>query len=107
MGCGGQLGEVEIVQSENRNAKQINSGTTGRNLTPGIAALLSVLLVGLGQILMGQQAKGVTMLVVACLLGFVTFGVAAVVVWPVSAVDAYRIAKKLESGQAVGEWEFF
>lgn len=56
---------------------------------------------------MGQVAKGIVMLVVAILLNVATGCVAVVVTFPVSIIDAYLIAKKLQRGRKVGEWEFF
>ncbi|MGO8748919.1 MAG: hypothetical protein ACLQNE_23385 [Thermoguttaceae bacterium] len=72
-----------------------------------MACLLSLVIVGLGQMLLGQTIKGVVMLIAAMVLGVLTVGLAIVVVWPVSAIDAYMIAKKLREGKSVGEWEFF
>lgn len=74
---------------------------------PGLMAVLSVLLVGLGQMVMGQVGKGLVMLLAALVIGAITFGVGAIAVWAVSGIDAYLIAQKLERGQAVGKWEFF
>ncbi len=80
---------------------------TGKTLEPVLACLLSLVIVGLGQMLLGQTIKGVVMLIAAMVLGVLTVGLAIVVVWPVSAIDAYMIAKKLREGKSVGEWEFF
>jgi TM2 domain-containing membrane protein YozV len=76
-------------------------------MEPALAALLSFLLVGLGQMVLGQTIKGVVMLIVALVLGALTGCVACLVTFPVSAIDAYLIAKKLKEGKSVGEWEFF
>ncbi len=73
--------------------------------------VLSMLLTGLGQIIMGQSAKGFCMMLAAIFLGIpliiLTFGVAIPLIWAVSAVDAYKIATKLKQGSPVGAWEFF
>jgi TM2 domain-containing membrane protein YozV len=76
-------------------------------MEPVLAGLLSFLLCGLGQMILGQVLKGVVMLVVAMMLGAVTGCIACLVTWPVSAIDAYLIAQKLKQGKSVGEWEFF
>jgi len=76
-------------------------------MEPGIACLLSILIVGLGQIILGQTMKGVVMLLAAFVLGAATLGAVWVVTVPVSAADAYQIARKLKEGKSVGEWEFF
>jgi TM2 domain-containing membrane protein YozV len=74
---------------------------------PILMAILSFLIVGLGQIILGQVAKGITMLVCAFIIGFITFGVGALILWVISAVDAYMIADKKQKGRYVGDWEFF
>jgi TM2 domain-containing membrane protein YozV len=74
---------------------------------PAIMALCSFLIVGLGQMLLGQVAKGLMMLLGAIIIGIATLGVGAIAVWVISAVDAYQIANKLKNGKPVGEWEFF
>lgn len=77
---------------------------------PTVMCLLSVLLVGLGQILLGQTAKGIVLLVGTMAFVFVTCGYGILLVpfvWLVSGLDAYKIAKKLQDGNTVGAWEFF
>ena len=63
------------------------------------ALILSCLIAGLGQIYFGQTLKGLVILAVTCLTGPIG--------WVIGMIDAYLIGKKLESNQAVGEWEFF
>ncbi len=74
---------------------------------PALMCILSILLVGLGQFLLGQRAKGVMMLVGALVLGLFSLGVLYLVIWALSGYDAYRIAAKLKDGAPVGHWEFF
>jgi hypothetical protein len=62
---------------------------------------------GLGQILMGQVAKGAVVGVIALLIMFITNGMAALVLLPIAALDAYLVADKLRDGRTVGPWEFF
>jgi hypothetical protein len=85
----------------NSSGKQIHP--TGKTMDPVLAALLSFLIVGLGQIVLGQTIKGIVMLVVVIF----TFGFGMLLIWPVAIIDAYLIAQKLRRGQSVGEWEFF
>jgi hypothetical protein len=66
-----------------------------------------MLLVGLGQMSVGQVRKGVAVLVGGTILSIVTLGIAALVIMPVAAIDAYRIADKLRRGEPVRAWEFF
>jgi hypothetical protein len=71
-------------------------------------ALLSLLCIaGLGQIVLGQTIKGVMILIGTLLVALATFGVGLVVIYPLSALDAYLIAGKLKNGSSVGEWECF
>jgi hypothetical protein len=67
-----------------------------------LAALLSFLLPGVGQLYAGQTKKGAVLLLVAVgtcfgggLLNFV------------AALDAFLIAQRKERGEAVGDWQFF
>jgi TM2 domain-containing membrane protein YozV len=59
---------------------------------PGLAAILSLVIVGLGQFYNGDAAKGTAMLVAAIAIGFTTFGIGWIIIAIWSAVDAYRVA---------------
>jgi TM2 domain-containing membrane protein YozV len=63
---------------------------TGKS--PGVALILSALIVGLGQFYNGDVKKGLIMLLSAIILGLMTFGIAwfGVACW--SAIDAYQVA---------------
>ena len=63
---------------------------TGKS--PVVAAILSALIVGLGQFYNGDTKKGAIMLVAALVLGIATAGVLwlGLAIW--SAVDAYQVA---------------
>jgi TM2 domain-containing membrane protein YozV len=78
---------------------------------PVLMCILSGLFVGLGQIVMGQTAKGIVMILFAIFAGLplalVTLGLSIPGFWAVAAVDAYKIANKLKQGTPVGAWEFF
>jgi TM2 domain-containing membrane protein YozV len=63
---------------------------TGKS--PGVALLLSLLIVGLGQFYNGDVKKGLLMLVSAVILGLFTFGVAWLGIACWAAVDAYQVA---------------
>ena len=67
------------------------SSPTGKN--PVLAAVLSAVIVGVGQFYNGDMKKGAVMLIGAVLLGAATAGVLwlALAIW--SAVDAYQVAK--------------
>lgn len=72
-----------------------------------MAVLSGCCIVGLGQIILGQAIKGIVVLLASMTIGVLTGGVAAFVIWPAVAIDAYCIAKKLKDGKTVGQWEFF
>jgi TM2 domain-containing membrane protein YozV len=75
---------------------------------PTLMAIFSGLLIfGLGQMVVGQVSKGLVILVGNIVLACCTMGISLLVTWPLGAVDAYLIAKKLREGRPVGEWEFF
>ena len=72
---------------------------------PIIAAVLSVVLFGgVGQLYLGQQKKGIILIVGSVVLWCIGFGW---VVQLVGAYDAYVIGNKLKAGQPVGDMEFF
>ncbi|NLP37987.1 MAG: TM2 domain-containing protein [Firmicutes bacterium] len=75
--------------------------------SPTTATLLSCFITGIGQIYLGQTLKGIVWLIGGILLSLATGGILALPIWIAVMVDAYRIGKKLESGQPVGQWEFF
>lgn len=79
---------------------------------PILCAVLSFILPGVGQMLIGQTVKGVVLLVIAFglyfILGMACIGIilglleAAYV-----AVDAYFLAQKLNRGEPIKQWEFY
>ena len=71
--------------------------------SPLMMALGSFLLVGLGQMMLGQTMKGLALLAV-CIM---TCGAGFLLAWPFAIVDAYLVGKKLQEGHTVGEWECF
>lgn len=81
------------------------------SLSPGATAFFSFFVPGLGQMFNGQAAKGamllLAMFVAFTILDFGSFGVPGIVLRAVAALDAYRIAERRRSGQAVrdGEWD--
>lgn len=84
-----------------------SAAVSGSELEPWLAGVISFLLTGLGQIIMGQGKKGALILVGSMIIAMITFGVSALVTIPLATVDAYLIAKKKKAGIPVGPWEFF
>lgn len=74
--------------------------TTGAD--PVLAALASLIIPGLGQLLAGQGAKGVVLLIV----GMLSCGMGGLLNL-VAAVDAYLIAQRKRRGESVQDWQFF
>ena len=73
---------------------------------PVIAAVLSFFLLGgAGQLYLGQQKKGILLMVVTVVL-YCAFGL-GLIINIVGAYDAYVVGNKLKMGQPVGEMEFF
>ena len=72
-----------------------------------MAILSGCCITGLGQIILGQTLKGITLLVGSVILLVGTAGFGLLIAYPLIAIDAYLIAKKLEAGNPVDEWEFF
>jgi len=68
--------------------------------SPGIAAVLSFLIIGLGQIYNGQILKGLIMLAVAILCGITIVGlVVSFLIWLYGVFDAYGTAKRMNQAQ--------
>lgn len=76
-------------------------------VSPNTASILSVLVIGLGQMINGQLIKGLLMLVGAMFIGAITSGLAAPILWVISAIDAYMCANKLKQGQPIDRFNFF
>lgn len=83
------------------------------SLEPALAALLSVVIVGLGQMVNGQLEKGLILMFVGyisvTIVSLLTCGFGLImfpVLLTVSAIDAYKCAEKLQSGQCIEKYEF-
>lgn len=106
--CGTSVNEnQEICVACGVSLKNKKNSSSNGEKEPWLMALLSFLILGLGQIILGQTAKGVTMLVVGVVFAMITFGLSALITLPISVIDAYLIAKKKKEGKIVGDWEFF
>lgn len=79
------------------------SGYTAKN--PGLAAVLSALWIGLGQIYNGEIAKGILLMIVYVISVFLIFlfigFVTTPILWILGIYDAYNTAKKINSGEKV------
>ena len=87
------------------SAKRIEPSDPPKN--PIIAALLSLILLGgVGQLYLGQNTKGI-ILIVVWVIGWCTFGLLTAIAAIIGAIDAYVIADKLQNGESVGENQWF
>lgn len=98
-----------LAQPEQLQHTQANNLVQPEQLTvsPGLATILSLLLIGLGQMLNGQLVKGILMLIISVLIGIMTGFLIAPFLWIFSGIDAYQCAKKLKNGQPIGKFSFF
>jgi hypothetical protein len=78
-----------------------------RARSPGWAAVLSLVLPGLGQIYCRQDNKGVFLAGMSLLGHWSTGGMSSLLLAPAMSLDALLIARKLNRGAAVRRWEFF
>ena len=83
------------------------------SVEPTVACILSILLIGLGQMINGQIEKGLLLLfggvTFVFIISFITCGFGAItspLLIAISALDAYNCAKKLQMGQPIGKYEF-
>jgi len=74
--------------------------------SPGLMALASFILPGLGQLLCGQDAKGLFLIVISIVGNIATGGLSSVALCPLMSIDAYMIARK-RNETPVAKWEFF
>ncbi len=71
------------------------------------AVILSLVLVGAGQMINKQVAKGVTVLLCAVFVGCFTFGGGAILLYILAVIDAIQIANRLNRGEIITQWQFF
>ncbi len=71
--------------------------------------VLSILFGGWAGMLVNRQiAKGLIYgLLLGSILGFATCGIAFLIWYPLTLIDALLVAQKLNQGKAIREWEFF
>ena len=86
---------VRVAEPKEKGVKEVKSS--------GLAAVLSVLLPGLGQIYNGQIGKGIlfmVLLVVFALMVFIIIGIPLLIAfWIYNIYDAYDTAKKINEGK--------
>lgn len=104
--CGSMLVPITHENIRHDDSRLIRPSATPPS--PVLMALLSgCCIAGLGQMVMGQVAKGVVFLLGAMVLAVLTGGISIFVTWPLMGIDAYMVANKLKSGKPVTLWESF
>ena len=95
---------VQIVVLDKLDQRFIKKQFINKKI-PGIAAVLSALFVGLGQIYNGEIAKGLIFMVayfISILLSFIFIGIITTpILWIFGIYDAYNTAKKINAGEIV------
>lgn len=97
--CGGATDSVPRV------VNNVNAPIANTDKSPGLAAVLSFLIVGLGQIYLGLTKKGIILFIAAVIsaflmlfiIGFITW----FIVWGYAIYDAYNSGEKMRNGIAV------
>jgi TM2 domain-containing membrane protein YozV len=88
------------------STEQIQASDPPKN--PVVAAILSLLLLGgVGQLYMGQQKKGIIIILVSVVAWCVTLGTLGWAVQVLGAIDAYMLADKLQKGESIGDMQWF
>ncbi len=105
--CGQQIDEEAEICPECgvRQARPVYREVVYQQKNPGLAAVLSALFVGFGQIYNGQIAKGLIMMVLyffSILLILVLIGlITTPLIWIYGIYDAYNTAKGINAGEIV------
>lgn len=83
----------------------VNNSVVSSDKNPVLAAILSFLIVGLGQIYLGLNKKGIILFVAAVISGFLMLVIIGwitwLLVWGYAIYDAYNSAEKMCNGIAV------
>ena len=83
----------------------VNSTVIKSDKSPGLAAILSFFIVGLGQVYLGLTKKGIILFLAAVVSGILMMVIIGwitwLIVWGYSIFDAYSSAEKMRNGIAV------
>lgn len=72
---------------------------------PVLAAILSLIIVGLGQIYNGQTVKGIIFFLAAVIIGLTGIGlIISFIIWLYAMYDAYNTAQQINDGVNVGDF---
>ena len=108
--CGAQIDEKAEICPE-CGVRQAEPGAYQENRTyqgsyqqknPVLALILSLIIVGLGQVYNGQTVKGIVLFIVALLLGLTGVGlIISFIIWLYAMYDAYTIAQRINDGEII------
>jgi TM2 domain-containing membrane protein YozV len=81
--------------NQNIETPQTQNYVKATRKSPGLAALLGILIVGLGHAYLGMWGKAIGLFIVAIIATLLTGGLLAPVFWIVSCIWAYTSAKEM------------
>ena len=85
--------------------KNTNNAVINPDKSSGLAALLSFLIIGLGQVYIGLTKKGIILFIAAIISGVLMMVIIGwitwLIVWGYAIYDAYNSAEKMKNGIAV------
>jgi TM2 domain-containing membrane protein YozV len=87
--CGADLKNTEIPAYEVPNKQK----------SPGLAAVLSFLICGLGQMYIGDIGRGVIFLIITLIIGILTAGIGGIIMLILVIYDAYKSAILYNEGK--------
>lgn len=113
--CGNEINEnQELCLScgvNPRKKKKISNPTTNSivkgNINIILATILGFMLPGLPSILWFDQKKKGASLLVGYFVLWALLPVFTFILCPIAGIDAYRLSKKVNDGESLGEWDFF
>ena len=104
----GRRGQEKVNSAFGERIKYKNPGKLifpdGKRKSPALAAFLSLLVGGVGQIYLGQTAFGIMIVIFDVIVGVGTCGVGYIVIMILSVVLAYRDAQRLNNGEPILKW---
>ena len=101
---------VQVVDASVGTRDQVKGPTVVYPQNPPLSPHLcwvNLVLSGLAQILHGQVAKGIVILIATIGSNLVLPILLAIVIGAISIIDAYMVGKTLRNGRPVGKWEWF
>jgi TM2 domain-containing membrane protein YozV len=110
--CGDQIDEkAEICpkcgvrQAETGAYRETRTHQGGyQQKNPVLALILSLIIVGVGQVYNGQIVKGIIFFLVAVILGLTGIGlIISFIIWLYAMYDAYNTAQRINNGEIVGD----